>query len=487
MMLALDISRLSSAKQSELSSLLEMGQRRKILKMYPETGPCRRGLYAKQMTFFAAGAAFRQRLFLAANRVGKTEGGGLYELVLHTTGWYPDWWIGRRFDKPVNCWAVGKTSKEVREVLQYKLLGPEGAYGTGLVPAECIRDTRRASGVADAVEIIYIKRKGGGESVITMKSCDQGREAFQGPEKDIILLDEEPPMDVYTECLLRTMTNSGMIMATFTPLLGMSEVVMSFLPHGKIIEGRISDSKHVTTATWDDVPHLSEQAKKELWESIPPFQRDARSKGIPQLGAGAIYPVAEDDITVADFPIPDEWPRAYAMDVGWNKTAAIWGARDPQTGVVFLYSEHYMGQAEPLIHAAGIKARGEWIRGVIDPASAGAGQIDGRVVLEEYQKLGLKLETAQNAVEAGLLVVWQMLSTGKLKVFKSLGNWFSEYRMYRRDENGKVVKKNDHLMDTTRYLILSGLSVMDTAPAPKPDYLHHSYGAATQAGMGWMA
>ena len=39
------------------------------------------------------------------------------------------------------------------------------------------------------------------------------------------------------------------------------------------------------------------------------------------------------------------------------------------------------------------------------------------------------------------------MTSGKLKVFRSLTEWFSEFRKYRRDENGKVVKEDDHLMD----------------------------------------
>lgn len=475
--------------RASLAALMEMerrGKERRLTKMYPLTGPLRRELYPKHMQFFAAGAEYRQRLFIAANRVGKTWGGGLYELVLHCTGWYPDWWEGRRFDSPVDCWAVGQSGKEVREVIQMQLLGPEGAHGTGLIPAECIRDTRRSSGVAASIEIIYIKRKGGGESIITLKSYDQGPEAFMGAVKDIIALDEEPPMAVYVECLMRTMTNNGMIMVTFTPLLGMSDVVMSFLPEGKIIEGRVTDSKHVTTATWDDVPHLTAQAKKELWESIPPFQRDARSKGIPQLGAGAIYPISESDITIDDIIIPAHWPRGYAMDVGWNRTAALWGALDPQTDILYLYAEHYMGQAEPLVHAHAIKARGEWINGVIDPASTGASQHDGRTLMEAYRNLGLRLETADNAVEAGIFSVWHRMSTGRLKIFKSLANTLSESRLYRRDEKGKIVKVKDHLMDCLRYLVMSCIERMTIehkeTPIDASDYGGRGHSGSTS----WM-
>lgn len=223
-------------------------------------------------------------------------------------------------------------------------------------------------------------------------------------------------------------------------------------------------SKLVVSATWDDVPHLSADQKAELWQSIPPYQRDARSKGIPQLGSGAIYPVAESDIVCDPFEMPLYWPRAYGLDVGWNRTAAIWAAHDRDDDVVYLYSEHYRGQAEPSVHAAAIRARGDWMQGAIDPASRGRGQKDGEQLLQNYLDLGLLLSKAENGVEAGLFDVWQRLSTGRLKVFRTLQNWLAEYRLYRRDDKGQVVKTNDHLMDATRYLIVSGLQLASVAP-----------------------
>ena len=458
------------AAKIELLELLEEKQRRasrrKIYAYYPDKGPLRRELYPKHLSFFEAGVKYRQRLMLAANRVGKTEGVGLYELVWHLTGDYPEWWTGRRFDRPIKAWAAGDTGKTVREILQAKLLGPVGQWGTGLVPGDTIERISRGAGVADSVDSIYVRSKFGGLSQLTLKSYDQRRESFQGTEQDVILLDEEPPMDIYTECLLRTMTNNGMLMLTFTPLMGMSEVVLAFLPGGQI-EERADGSKFVVMATWDDVPHLDDEVKKELWNSIPPFQRDARSKGVPQLGAGAIYPVPESDIVIPDFDIPAHWPRVYGMDVGWNRTAAIWGAIDQETSTTYLYSEHYRGQAEPIIHADSIKGRGDWIPGVIDPAARGRNQKDGDQLLQQYVDLGLNLQTAINAREAGLYAVWQRMSGGKLKVFKSLGNWLSEFRLYRRDEKGNVVKENDHLMDATRYLVVSGLQVATTEPVKR--------------------
>lgn len=458
---------MSSAAAEALSSirseLADRSQRPRHLEdYYPNTGTYARRHYKKHLSFFEAGNSYRERLFLAANRVGKTEGVGLYELVLHMTGEYPAWWNGRRFDRPIRAWAAGDTGKTVREIIQYKLLGPPQEHGTGLLPKEYIKRTVRGGGVADSVEILYVRHKHG-TSQLVFKSYDQRRESFQGTEQDIILLDEEPPLDVYVECLLRTMTNNGMLMLTFTPLLGMSEVVLQFLKEGRL--DKPTEGKFVVSATWDDVPHLNEDVKKELWASIPPFQRDARSKGVPQLGAGAIYPVPESEILVPDMPIPPHWPRAYGLDIGWNKTAAIWGAKDPETRVIYLYSEHYQGQAEPSVHAQAIMSRGRYIPGVIDPASRGRGQKDGSVLLEDYYELGLELTPAMNAREAGLYAVWQRLSGGTLKVFQSCQSWLSEYRLYRRDEKGKVVKEFDHLMDATRYLIVSGIDLMRTAPS----------------------
>lgn len=227
--------------------------------------------------------------------------------------------------------------------------------------------------------------------------------------------------------------------------------------------------KHVTMAGWDDVPHLDDKTKTELYGSIPPYQRDARSKGIPQLGSGAIYPVPESEILCDPFELPKWWPRCYAMDVGWNKTAALWGAWNRDSNVVYLYAEHYRGQAEPAIHAAGIKAKGDWISGVIDPAARGRAQKDGVMLMDQYIDLGLHISPAINTVEAGIYAVWERLSTGRLLVFRSLQNWLGEFRVYRRDENGKIVKQNDHLMDCMRYLIISGLAVAD-AGLPPDDY-----------------
>lgn len=214
--------------------------RRKLYTYYPDEGPLRRDLYQKHLEFFRAGRLHRERLMIAANRIGKTEGIGGYEMALHLTGQYPAWWPGRTFNRPISAWAAGDTSQTVRDIIQQKLLGSVGNYGTGLIPGDSILSIKnRAGSVPDTVESIVVQHTSGGRSELGLKSYDQKRKSFQGTEKDLIWLDEECPADVYEECLIRTMTTNGMILFTFTPLQGLTPVVLRFCPGGKIPDSQV--------------------------------------------------------------------------------------------------------------------------------------------------------------------------------------------------------------------------------------------------------
>ena len=228
----------------------------------------------------------------------------------------------------------------------------------------------------------------------------------------------------------------------------------------------VAPGKYLVMMEMSDAPHLPKEEVELLLSSCLPHLREAREKGIPSMGAGAIYPVAESDVLVEPFEIPDYWPKACGLDIGWNKTAAVWGAKDRNTGVTYLYSEYYRGEAEPSVHAHAIRSRGDWIPAAIDPASRGRGQRDGEQIFQNYIDLGLDLVPAKNDVEAGIYTVYQMLSSGYLKVFNNLQNWIMEYRLYRRDEKGKIVKENDHLMDATKYLCATGLDCAIVQPRP---------------------
>lgn len=205
--------------------------------LFPDEGPLRRELYAKHLEFFRVGAEYRERCFMAANRVGKTVAGG-YETTAHLTGRYPHWWEGKRFNKRIRAWAAGDTNETTRDIIQLELLGEvttgkDGRKcfdGSGLIPRECIGQPKWKAGVQDLADTVPIKHECGQWSSLAFKSFDQGRRSFQGTAKELIWLDEECPLDVYSECLIRTATTRGIVMTTFTPLKGISENVLQFLP-----------------------------------------------------------------------------------------------------------------------------------------------------------------------------------------------------------------------------------------------------------------
>ena len=469
-------------ERERLEALRQEAQRRtqsRFATFFSDTGAYCRALYPKHMDFFAAGHT-KERLFMAANRVGKSEAGA-YECTCHLTGLYPHWWTGRRFDGPVEAWAVGTNSQTTRDIVQAKLLGPVTAPGTGMIPAHLILQTVTARGLSGALEGAQIKHVSGGVSQIGLKSYEQGRSSFEGTAKHVIWCDEEPPAACYTEMLYRTVTTKGIVMVTFTPLQGMSEVVKGFL------EPETSETAEFKTyiqAGWRDVPHLDEAEQRALRATTPPYQLAARTEGEPSLGSGAIYPIAEREVLVPTAAIPENWPRVYAMDVGWNRTAVLWGAKDPATGRITLYDEHYRGQGEPASHAEAIKARGAWMDGVIDPASSGSSQLDGRALIDVYGRLGLRLQPAQNTVEAGLTEVWNLLVSGRLVIQDHLTNWRSEFRKYHRDEQGRIVKSGDHLMDAMRYLVMSGSAAMRVQPSLTD---RTSSRPAPSSSMDWMS
>lgn len=207
-------------------SLLEEAKRRKDRRRLTEYRP-----YAKQRAFHAEGSVHRERLLMAGNQLGKTYCGAA-EAAIHLTGNYPDWWTGRRWDRPVRAWGGSKTGEVTRDGVQRYLIGEpkdEGQWGTGMIPADNLLDWGRRQGVADALDNATVKHASGGTSTIGFKSYDQGRQKWQSETLDFVWFDEEPPMDIYMEGLTRTNATGGMTFITFTPLLGMSDVVAMFL------------------------------------------------------------------------------------------------------------------------------------------------------------------------------------------------------------------------------------------------------------------
>jgi phage terminase large subunit-like protein len=491
----------SHSDLAELLDLLEELDRREeysgVDKWFKDNTPYSIKCLPKHNAFFTATKAYREVLLLGGNRSGKTSSGA-YTAALCATGLYPDWWDGIRFDGPVEIWACGDTGQTTRDTVQRALLGPIGAEGTGMIPAHLIGRKTKAKGTTDLYDTIEVIHTSGKVSIIGFKSYQQNASSFFGTAKHLVWLDEPCPEDIYNECLIRTSVlpggAEGRIIHTITPKKGLTRLLADFLANCDLLAGTekiegldkaiammdvaeggvnsggftinygdktkgVKAAKHRAAIAigWDDIPWMSEKAKQEILESTPEHLKKVVSQGIPSIGDGAVYTIPLSEVLLKQeevFPIPAHYKKLYGMDVGWNRTAAVFGAQDPDTGIVYIYAEHYVEHQPPEVHAARIKAiAGDWMVGLIDPASKQPA-LDGKVALTEYRRLGLRLREADNAREAGIMKVNSMLSQGMLKFFPNVTrNLQNEYILYSR-ENGKIVKENDHALDALRYLVM---------------------------------
>lgn len=457
-----DVSKLSWQELLDLKNSLEalhnVEERAGTAKWFVEGTGFSIDHYPKHKLWFEASATHKECVFLAANRSGKSQAGGC-AVAYHATGDYPKWWKGKRFEHPVDIWVAGKDKTTTRDTIQRILLGGTGTIGTGTIAANRIIKTWSMQGVPNGVELAHIRHKSGGKSTIGFKSYDRGVDSFMGTAQHVIWLDEECPSDVYNECLIRTMTTGGIVLSTFTPLKGLTQLVLHLCSTGEFLSGdrfvekeaNTDTSRAIVMASWDDVPHLDAEAKVQILAATPPYLRKARSEGVPTIGEGTIYPIVRSEVECEPFVIPDHFERWYGMDVGWNQTSCVFFAKDPDSGQMYVTHEYKGQRSEPLIHAEAIKGiAGSWMPGAIDPGSHNRGQQDGQKLFNIYRSYGLHITNANNSVESGIAQCWEFLSTGKLKIFKHCNEFFREYMIYRR-EGGTIKKVDDHLMDAFRY------------------------------------
>lgn len=427
--------------------------------------------YAKQAEFHAMGAKKRERLFLAGNQLGKTLAGG-FEAAMHLTSRYPDWWEGRRFNHPVVCWVGGITGETTRDGPQRILLGRGGAkegeqgeYGTGTIPAKCLHGAPLSrQGVADAVAIQKVKHASGGISTIIFKSYDQGRQKWQGDTIDFVWFDEEPDdPGIYTEGLTRTNAGDeqrgGIAFMTFTPLLGMSEVVNRFLLEE-------SPDRGTVTMTIEDAEHYTPEQKATIINSYPAHEREARANGIPTLGSGKIFPIAEETIRWSPVQLP-RWVRSgIGLDFGWDHpTAAVRLEYDPEPDIIYLTGCYRRNEQTPIIHAAAIKAMagGKKIPVLWPHDGLQHDKGSGIQLAQQYRDQGLEMHPdpvtfldGSNGVEDGVSEMLTRMQTGRWKVAEHLSEWWEEFRLYHRRPVGplgipQIFKKRDDAISASRY------------------------------------
>ena len=419
--------------------------------------------YNKQKEFHGAGNTHRERLFRAGNQLGKTVAGSA-EVAIHATGRYPDWWNGRRFTKATSGWCSGVTGEVTRDTIQRLLLGPVGEKGTGFIPPDAIIDTTSARGQADLVDTIMVRHVTGQRSRIKLKFYEQGREKFQADTLDWAWNDEEPPEDIYTEILTRTNATGGIVWTTFTPLLGMSNVVRRFMMEP-------SPDRIDINMTIDDAEHISKDQRDRIIASYPAHEREARINGTPMLGSGAIFPVSDDSLMCDAFDpedIPRHWRQVAGIDFGWDHpTAAVKLLYDPDDDVIYVTNVHKLKEASPNIHVRALKPWGKELMFAWPHDGLQHDKGSGKQLRQIYEEEGLNMlaEYAQfddengHGVEAGITEMLMRMETGRFKVYRHLSEWFEEKRLYHRRRNSQtgrieIVKSFDDLISATRYAMM---------------------------------
>lgn len=413
--------------------------------------------YAKQREFHNMGAVKRERMLAAGNQLGKTYSAAA-EVAMHLTGRYPDDWQGKRFDRP-NHWLAGSESGELtRRGVQRLLLGkdPKTEAGTGSIPADCLLGITWSRHVNELADTIKVRHISGGTSTISLKSYDQGREKWQADTVDGIWFDEEPPEDIYMEGLTRTNVAFGPVMVTCTLLKGMTPIASRFWK-----ERDKYPDVGLVVMTIDDVAHYTPEERAKIIASYPAHEREARTMGTPSLGSGRIYQVAEEDIKVEPFAIPDHWVQIAGLDFGFDHPfGAVRLAWDRDNDVVYVTSAYRVSKQTPVIHAAALRPWGEWLPWAWPHDGLQHDKGSGEQLAAQYrdQRLNMLPERATheeggNGVEAGISEILTRMLTGRFKVFSNLNDWFEEFRMYHR-KDGKIVKLMDDLLDATRYALM---------------------------------
>lgn len=411
--------------------------------------------FQKQIEFFDLGQSCDERLFFAGNQLGKTEAGG-FEAACHVTGLYPDDWLGRRISHSNRGWVGGETSTLVRDGAQKKLLGTPGVledFGTGYIPKHLIVDVSLARGVTDAFDTVQARHVDGGISTIVFKSYEQGRQKWQTDTVDWVWFDEEPPEDIYSEGLARYTATHGFSWMTFTPLHGMSGVVMKFLD-----EQEVGTSRGHIVMGLDDRPDFTPEQRAAILAKYPEHERDARAKGLPMLGSGRVFTVLPE--ALYDEPreyISPQWVKLWGIDFGIDHPfAGVLTAWDRDTDVFYILDAFKLKNQSHREHAARMKPIGIEVP-VAWPSDGNSRQKDGVIVKNLYKGEGLTMlsEHAQFSnksvsVEAGIMQMEAAMRAGQFKVARHLQEWFAEFGLYHR-RDGKIVKEHDDLMDATRY------------------------------------
>ncbi|MGH7411465.1 MAG: terminase large subunit domain-containing protein, partial [Candidatus Methylomirabilis sp.] len=262
---------------------------------------------------------------------------------------------------------------------------------------------------------------------------------------------------IYSEGLARIAVNNGMCMLTFTPLLGMTEVVNYFYPEPT------TRRRAIVQMGIEDALHIPPERRQQVIDAYPAHEREARIHGIPMLGTGRVFPIEEARLKEEPLEkIPAHWPRIGGLDFGWDHPfAAVALAWDRDADCLHVTHSYAVREETPVIHCAAIKSFGR-----IPFAWPHDGHVHegGVPIAAQYQAQGILMLPTHatlpdgsypmlSRLEASVMELLDRMKTGRFKVASHLQNWWEEFRHYHR-KDGKIVKKKDDLLSATRMAVM---------------------------------
>src|SRR5579859_1016716 len=415
---------------------------------------------AKQLEFFELSKTKREIALFAGNQEGKSTAGAYFWMCM-LTGIYPEWWPGRRWDRPVEVWAAGESAASVRDIGQAKLFGKPGGgdetLGTGMVPRDLIINTSASHGAPNAYDTVLVRHASEGVSRISFKTYEMDVGKWQGTTLDGVWFDEEPPLAHYTEGLARTTATNGITLLTFTPLKGYKQVVPRFERMTTDIEREFRGfiRMGLKDATW-----YTDEERRRIEAQYPEHERAARINGFPFLGSGAVFYGINEENHYCQLPlsaVPAHWFKIRALDFGiGHPFAAVLMAWDKDADTLYILHTIRVANLTPVQHAAAMRS--------VDANAPVAWPHDGHdrdkgsglQLKKIYEDQGLNMlathaqfEEGGYSTEAGVAEMISYMEKGHFKVNRWLSDWYDEFRSYYRDK-GLIVKMNDDLMSATR-------------------------------------
>ncbi len=315
-------------------------------------------------------------------------------------------------------------------------------------------------------------------SMIEFMSYDQDVDKFAGTSRDWIWFDEEPPEDIFNECMLRLADVDGDWWLTMTPLIDASWTLDRLYEPFLQKKGLEIEVFEVETT---QNKYVNEGALKRLLVGMSDEQIAARTKGQYFTYGGLVYRGSFDSgrHIIPDIVNTDDW-RNYRtswghfrmLDHGYrNPTAVLFGCFDEE-GRIIIYDEYY--HTGRLVHenAVGIHAHTEAL-GIVpeytvgDPSIANKDPITGTSIHVEYAEHGLYISLGHNDVRGGITRVQGRFAKDLLYVTERCEKTIWELSRYRWDKyaSAKIaakksaketpVKRDDHAMDALRYGVVS--------------------------------